>query len=203
MTVEELVDGRVVGHLVDLLVERVEHEPVGVRRPRPAGTGRSIAAAPNEFGHCTAPCGTWPSSIDPIAGSKFRHDPVEETVGVVVGHHQRQLDGAVGDAGPAQRRGDVVAVARVEHRDLGAVLPWRHHRERWTGTVVAVASTGDTESIVGAIVDVGGGNTGGDISRPSFVSQAAINEVAPSRARATNGGRDVPEGPTHRRGAYR
>ena len=33
---------------------------------------------------------------------------------------------------------------------------------------------------------MGGGNTGGDISRPSFVSQAAINEVAPKPARATN-----------------
>ena len=49
-----------------------------------------------------------------------------------------------------------------------------------TATVVAVASTGKTESIVGAIVDVGGGNTGGVSSRPSPVSQAAINEVAPS-----------------------
>src|SRR4030095_143874 len=34
--------------------------------------------------------------------------------------------------------------------------------------------------------DVGGGNSGGDSSRPSLVSQAAINVVAASPARATN-----------------
>ncbi len=120
---DELV-GRSVGRQLDLLVEQVQRELVGVRsttwwwaRAAPAGVaegvdrlGRSVderLATADRSGLCRQP----------------DDEPVHEAVGIGVEDGQRQLGGALRRRRPRDQRDVAGAVARVLDGDGRAVVP--------------------------------------------------------------------------------
>src|SRR6056297_1026261 len=92
-----------------------------------------------------------------LGGIESSDHPVHERLALVdrrvVDQGERDLDGTGGYGPPAERRGDVEAVAGVANVDVAAVQPWHREVERLDG---AVGGAGTVRITVEAAVRVDG-----------------------------------------------